>query len=87
MSNSTDLAIQTLQRLTAQRDNAVAIHKQRLLNRRAITAYNRKHHIKGQQSGFTPGGSVGLHLRKLPTSHLPSRVVRDAWKGRGETHI
>jgi len=86
VSNSTDLAIQTLKALTASRDNAVAIHNQRLLNRRAIAAYNRKHHIKAQ-SGFTPGGSVGLHLRKLPTTHLPSSVVRDAWKGRGETHI
>jgi hypothetical protein len=86
MSNSTDLAIQTLKRLTASRDSAVAIHKQRLLNRRALAAYDRKHHIKAKD-GFTPGGSVGLHLRKLPTTHLPSSVVRDAWRGRGETHL
>lgn len=84
MSNSTDLAIQTLKRLTASRNTAVAIHNQRLLNRRAIAAYDRKHHIK---SGFTPGGSVGLHLRKLPTTRLPASVVRDAWKGRGYTHL
>lgn len=80
MSNSTELAIQTLKRLTESRNNAIALHEQRLAQGR----YNRKHHIK---RGFTPGGSVGLHLRKLPSTHLPSSVVRDAWRGRGETHI
>lgn len=80
MSNSTDLAIQTLKALKASRDNAIALHEQRLAQGR----FNRAHHIK---RGFTPGGSVGLHLRKLPTTHLPSSVVRDAWRGRGETHL